>query len=459
MAQCNITDLLNRGKCFECLTPGEIFPIKLALLCSIAQARIPGYDCSVNTLLRNSSCFLCLPYPMQKILKLQLLCRLVGPPIPPTPPVTDFKNVTTSQRTDCAGGPTLGLPACVTINAGVFTSTVSQADADAQANALATSLKSGMDTGHCCAGNPTPKTRVQDFDWVLSNGGQPGDTPWLASQTATPSTSASGFAEMQSGVGDPTTPWIAKIQWVTDFCSAWDDYTATLSFDWVATGLGSNSDSVNWFFDLDAGTVTDSQSIVANSSGHHDFTFTIKGNGSHNLLLLWTANKTAPTNSPGNPKMEISNVTLRPLVPPVQQNCTIVSSTNPPANDNFSAAITIAGASGQTTGSNVFATHETGEPALLFFGLPSVNSIWYNWTAPANGTATFNTNGSNYDTALACYTGGSVSTLTQIAANFIGPRPNQSQISFAATSGTTYRIRVDGLNGAQGNVTLTWSLV
>src|SRR5215469_3994756 len=64
-----------------------------------------------------------------------------------------------------------------------------------------------------------------------------------------------------------------------------------------------------------------------------------------------------------------------------------------PANDNFTNAIALLGADGVIFGNNVNATTEPGEPTTVA-GSPSGASIWYSWTAPGTGTATFSTAGS-----------------------------------------------------------------
>ncbi len=42
MAACNINSLLESGKCFACLTPGELEIIELQLLCEILAASSGG---------------------------------------------------------------------------------------------------------------------------------------------------------------------------------------------------------------------------------------------------------------------------------------------------------------------------------------------------------------------------------------------------------------------------------
>src|SRR5262249_58600135 len=89
-------------------------------------------------------------------------------------------------------------------------------------------------------------------------------------------------------------------------------------------------------------------------------------------------------------------------------------------------------------------------------GTPGGRSMWYAWTAPATATVTFDTIGSGFDPLLAAYTGSAVNALTQVAAND-DASGLQSRISFPAVAGTTYRIAIDGYNGASGAVTLNWS--
>ena len=130
-----------------------------------------------------------------------------------------------------------------------------------------------------------------------------------------------------------------------------------------------------------------------------------------------------------------------------------------PANDNFAAAQTISGSTGSTTGTNVGATSESGEPNHSPASDAGGKSVWYNWTAPSNGPVTFVTAGSDYDTVLAAYTGASISSLAAIIKNDdVDPGVvRTSTITFNATGGTVYRIAVDGWDGDEGNITLNWT--
>ncbi len=138
---------------------------------------------------------------------------------------------------------------------------------------------------------------------------------------------------------------------------------------------------------------------------------------------------------------------------PAQLNVTVPS---PAANDNFVAASALSGASGVASGTNNFATRESGEP--LHAGKQGSNSVWYTWQAPAQGIATFRTTGSTFDTLLAIYTGTGVNSLTNIANDEDNGGFLTSLLSFNANTGVTYRIAVDGFGRAQGHFILRWQL-
>ncbi len=124
-------------------------------------------------------------------------------------------------------------------------------------------------------------------------------------------------------------------------------------------------------------------------------------------------------------------------------------------NDDFADAVALGGTSGRITATNVGATKESGEPNHA--GNAGGRSVWWRWTAPANGQATFDTFGSNFDTLLAVYTGGSLGALSLVAANDDAGGGLQSRVSFTAVAGVVYRIAVDGYGGASGNITLNWT--
>ena len=191
--------------------------------------------------------------------------------------------------------------------------------------------------------------------------------------------------------------------------------------------LGDSHQSSHWRED---------SNVVASYIGIMDPTI------SRNRRLIITANDIRTLNYIGYQVGGSAN----PLPPPT-----------PPANDAFANAVTISGVSGSISGTNLNGTKEGGEPSHSPDGNAGGSSVWYRWTAPGNGSVTFTTAGSNYDTLLAAYTGSSVSGLSPLAKNDDVPTNTTSTITFNATGGTVYSIAVDGYGGDAGNITLNWT--
>ncbi len=122
------------------------------------------------------------------------------------------------------------------------------------------------------------------------------------------------------------------------------------------------------------------------------------------------------------------------------------------SNDAFASAAGVSN-SFAVTGSNVGATREALEPN--HGGVSGGKSVWWSWTAPASGRLVVVTAGSSYDTVLAVYTGSRVDLLRQVAANDDVSWSNRtSRVTISVQAGTTYRIAVDGYQGAVGSIRL-----
>ncbi|MDB6031264.1 MAG: Matrixin, partial [Verrucomicrobiales bacterium] len=102
------------------------------------------------------------------------------------------------------------------------------------------------------------------------------------------------------------------------------------------------------------------------------------------------------------------------------------------------------------------ATVETGEPDLA--AKPGGHSVWFKWTAPASGIATFDTIGSTFDTLLGVFTGTNFATLSEVASDEDSGGYFRSLVQFNAKAGQVYAISVDGFSGRSGNVVLGWTL-
>lgn len=123
-----------------------------------------------------------------------------------------------------------------------------------------------------------------------------------------------------------------------------------------------------------------------------------------------------------------------------------------PANDDYANAVELSGKTGSTSGHNYIATTE-GESS---FTSGEKGDVWWKWTAPESGLAAFDTNGSNYDTAIAVYTGEGLDNLEMVTDDDDYHVDYTSRVEFYAVSGMTYYIAVGGYD--EGEIVLSWSL-
>lgn len=108
---------------------------------------------------------------------------------------------------------------------------------------------------------------------------------------------------------------------------------------------------------------------------------------------------------------------------------------------------------GSFTFDNTFATMDGLDHAACdFFGSQSIDSdVWFAWTAPCDGDVNVDTCGSSVDTKVAVYNNVACppgdADLLACNDDFCGL---QSQVTFAATNGATYLIRLGTFPGAAG---------
>ncbi len=130
-----------------------------------------------------------------------------------------------------------------------------------------------------------------------------------------------------------------------------------------------------------------------------------------------------------------------------------------PPNDDFANRTLLAGMSVADRVSVLEASAEPGETSHYNSTAPAVRSVWWTWTAPTNGAFTISTAGSDCNTALAVYTGDTLSNLVRVARDAWRSGDGNSKLSLNATAGVIYQIAVDapsdpGTN-AQVNIVFT----
>ncbi|TSA41899.1 MAG: hypothetical protein D4R57_00090, partial [Verrucomicrobiales bacterium] len=201
-----------------------------------------------------------------------------------------------------------------------------------------------------------------------------------------------------------------------------------------------------------AGTASDP---TPNSSGLSEVQVKVNGvipvttatgttNWSANLLLQLGANtlETWAFDNAGN----ISGTTVLTVnyIPPA------------PGNDHFVNAINLTNNSGNSTvATTALATKEFNEPNHA--GNVGGKSVWWKFTAPADGVLAVSTTNSSFDTLLGIYSGSAVGSLTNLASNDDSPFGSFSEATIPVKAGQTNRIAVDGFAGAVGAVNLRYT--
>jgi hypothetical protein len=128
---------------------------------------------------------------------------------------------------------------------------------------------------------------------------------------------------------------------------------------------------------------------------------------------------------------------------------------SPPANDNFANATAVGPALPvNLAANNIDSTWQASEPAILGNSNSLSRSVWFTWTAPANGqvrigACDFETISGAGNRALGIYTG---ATLPGLAA--VVPASANCEQTFVASAGTVYRIAFSGNVRGEGTFTL-----
>lgn len=125
-----------------------------------------------------------------------------------------------------------------------------------------------------------------------------------------------------------------------------------------------------------------------------------------------------------------------------------------PANDDRARATVVSGVPAETSGTNVGATQEPGDPA---FGLFAPNrTVWWIWEAPSDGRFEWSTEGSGFDTLLGVLTQRPEDPEpTAWVSNDDAPEGGTtSRVRVSVTTGTRCFVVVGGFAGDQGRVTL-----
>jgi hypothetical protein len=123
----------------------------------------------------------------------------------------------------------------------------------------------------------------------------------------------------------------------------------------------------------------------------------------------------------------------------------------PPANDDFDAAVAFTAVPFEATADTTEATRAEDDPSCIG---DDGNTVWYSVTLTETTEIAIDTFGSDYDTTLSAWTG-ERGSLELVACND-DTDSLQSRIQFVAEAGVTYHLMVGSFPGAPGgNLVLT----
>jgi hypothetical protein len=126
-----------------------------------------------------------------------------------------------------------------------------------------------------------------------------------------------------------------------------------------------------------------------------------------------------------------------------------------PSNDNFADRTAITASPFTDSQDTTDATEEADEPRPRCAHI--AKSVWYEFTPSTDGVFQVDTFGSDFDTAVAIWTGEALSSLTQEGCDDDSGPGVESMVTFSASAGTTYFIQAGGYDDFEAGA-LTLSL-
>jgi len=129
-------------------------------------------------------------------------------------------------------------------------------------------------------------------------------------------------------------------------------------------------------------------------------------------------------------------------------------SASAPSNDDFANRAPLTGVELKTSASNVGATVEVGEPTHANHS--RAHSVWWSWTAPANGWVSITVGGGGFYKTLAVYTGLTLAELKPVQSDGGWWSKSTCSVGFDCREGEVYQIAVDGRSPSDaGNLELS----
>jgi subtilisin family serine protease len=135
-----------------------------------------------------------------------------------------------------------------------------------------------------------------------------------------------------------------------------------------------------------------------------------------------------------------------------------VLAVQPLGNDTCDTAIAVGDGVTDYSNSNATTTGPVEVDHCNFFGDSNVqNDVWFDYTASCDGLVTVSLCGSSYSTKIAVYGASCPAGPGEVIAcdTVSCPTSTRSQVTFSAAAGESFKLRVGGHGGAQGNGVMT----
>ena len=215
--------------------------------------------------------------------------------------------------------------------------------------------------------------------------------------------------------------------------SIWFKYNATASGSLTVDTFGSSFDTVLTAYSgstLSSLTRITFNDDAANTRQSNLSIDVLNGNSYYLRVASWSSTR-------GSVKLNWSLVGTCPVTAEI--------------GDNFCAAYDLTNWSGVVQRNNTTATTEYGEPTATFGA--GVGSLWYRYTAGANGTLSISTYGSGTPNVVSVFVGSSLSTLVR-PVGWSDSSVINLPSTLSVTKNTRYYIRQASLTEARGPMSL-----
>ena len=214
----------------------------------------------------------------------------------------------------------------------------------------------------------------------------------------------------------------------------------TLWWTWTAPADGAVTINIqgtsfsNRQFAVFNGDQIDQLKLIGTGSGNGSLTFPTVAGAVYQISV-------GTNNTSSGVGYEVGTAVLNVKIGASTITSPVVIGTPSDGNDNFEARTTLSGLAVSGIGYNYEAVRESFEPSASGY-----RTLWWTWTAPADGTVTISTQGTDFSNRqTAAYNGNSIDQLTVVDYD-----TGTNSLVFPTVAGVVYQISVGANNSSSG---------